>query len=145
MQPNQVLPYVGDLAAGPGRDGFRVHELASAEDWVEVEAGMARAERYVIQVDGNSMEPALRPGDFVVVEWHRSPRRQGQVVVMRNTQSTDGPVEAAIKRLHETPSHWLFCSDNPTFDTIRVSRVDIPSYPILGIVIHNLTRGERVS
>lgn len=56
----------------------------------------------------------------------------------------DGDGTFAIKRFGESPAEWLFHSDNPAYAPIRIAKADVPSHPILGVAVHNLTRGESV-
>lgn len=136
-----ALPLVAELAAGLPYDGLLTRSL-DAEDWVLVPSEQAAKDRFVIRVNGDSMEPVLADGDYIVSEWHRTPRRLGQVVIMGGFDDGDGTF--AIKRFGESETEWIFHSDNPAYDPIRIPKADVPSHPILGIAIHNLTQGIRV-
>jgi len=136
-----ALPLVAELAAGLPYDGFSTRSL-DAEDWLDVPEELAGRSRFVIRVDGDSMEPGLQDGDYVLCEWHRTPRRAGQVVIMGGFDDGDGTF--AIKRFRESATEWLFHSDSPAYAPIRVSKADVPSHPILGIAIHNLSQGTPI-
>jgi SOS-response transcriptional repressor LexA/SAM-dependent methyltransferase len=132
-----ALPLVAELAAGSRYDGFLSRFLdIEAEDWLDVPGSMAGKNHFVVRVNGDSMEPGLSDGDYIVCEWHRTPRRSGQVVIMGGFD--DGTF--AIKRFGESKTDWLFHSDNPAYDPIRIAKIDVPSHPILGIAIHNLSQ-----
>lgn len=139
-----ALPVVADLAAGRPYDGFRSRTL-DAEDWTRVPAKYVNKDNFVVRVNGDSMEPTLADGDYIICEWHRTPRKSGQVVIMGGFDSAGEGGQFAIKRFGESEHHWLFHSDNPAcVDPAPVSKVDIPAHPILGIAIFNLTQGRGV-
>jgi len=139
-----ALPVVADLAAGVPYDGFRSRTL-DAEQWAEVPEHYAAKSNFVVKVDGDSMEPTLSDGDYVVCEWHRTPRRPGQVVIMGAFESGGEGGDFALKRFEESATHWRFHSDNPAVgDPDPVPKIDVPGYPILGIALYNLTRDEVV-
>ena len=136
-----ALPLVAELAAGLRYDGFRTRSL-DAEDWVRIPPELAGKNRFAILINGDSMEPGLADGDYIVCEWHRTPRRPGQVVIMGGFDDGDGTF--AIKRFGESETEWLFRSDNPAYVPIHIAKIDVPSHPILGIAIHNLTQDRPV-
>ena len=137
------LPFVGSLAAGAPFHGINtgtMDDLAEFE-WVEVPRVLAGKNRFVVRVAGDSMEPTLRIGDHVVFEYHRSPRRDRQIVIANIPEF--GPDNAgleAIKRISQDGSDWLFESDNAEYAPLRVCKADI-SHPILGIYVGKLQTG----
>ena len=48
--------------------------------------------------------------------------------------------EVAIKRYEDTPEEWVFNSDNTSYLPRKVLKINVPSHPILGIVVYNLTQ-----
>lgn len=131
------LPIVGSLAAGAPFHGFETSDLTWLEevDWIEVPPALVKKDRFVVRVAGDSMEPGLRKGDFVVFEWHRTPRRCGEIVIANLPEfglAADG-VEA-IKRFREDSRDWVFESDNPAYDPFRIKKSEI-AYPILGTMV----------
>ena len=134
------LPLVGALAAGQPFHGLETSNLddASDLDWIEVPARLARERRFVVRIAGDSMEPFLRIGDLVVFEYHRSPRKDGQIVIANIPEfgSTDHGVET-IKRITQDSEHWIFQSENPSYADFTVPKYITPS-PILGIMIEKL-------
>jgi len=138
------LPHVGNLAAGWPFDGFEVERLQDAERWVDVPAELARPDRFVVEVAGDSMLPTLAPGEQVVCEFHRTPRQAGQVVIMARFTGDATKPECALKRFQDTPAAWVFRSDNPAYSEIPVPKAEQPAYPILGIAVFNLTRDAKV-
>ncbi len=127
------LPVVGKLAAGQAFHGFDAEGLEAVEDlpWVEVPARWAGPRRFVVRVAGDSMEPTLRKGALAVFEYHRNPRRDGEIVIA-NLQAHGGEFGTeTIKRLRATPTHWRFVPDNPDHPTLEAPKDELP-YPILG-------------
>jgi len=137
----RFLPFVGALAAG---DRFHGFETASMEDlaelaWVAIPTRLAGRNRFVVRVAGDSMEPTLRKGDLAVFEYHRSPRCDGDIVVANVPEFGISEIGVeAIKRIRQDAEHWIFQSDNPSYDPLRVAKVDLPAYPILGVFIDTI-------
>jgi SAM-dependent methyltransferase/SOS-response transcriptional repressor LexA len=136
-----ALPLMADLAAGRPYDGF-VSRTLEADTWVRVPKRYISSTNFVVRVDGDSMERTLFDGDYVVCEWHRTPRESGQVVIMGAFDSGGTGGEFALKRFGESETHWLFHSDNPEHgDAPPLPKTDVPAHPILGIAVYNLTQG----
>ncbi|MEI8311712.1 MAG: S24 family peptidase, partial [Verrucomicrobiota bacterium] len=134
------LPFVGSLAAGCPFHGLETGSLAATEelDWVEVPGRLAKKNRFVVRVAGDSMEPALPIGTLAIFEYHRSPRSDREIVIANFPEF--GPGESgteAIKRITQDADHWIFESDNPAYQPIRVSKNDI-AHPILGTIVEAL-------
>lgn len=131
------LPLVASLAAGSPFHGFGSENLDTLEewDWIEVPRNLAKGNRFVVRVVGDSMEPTLGSGDLVVFEYHRKAQRQGQVVVANLPEFGRGTAGVeAIKRFREDQSHWVFSSDNPIYEPILVDKEEI-DHPILGTMV----------
>jgi SAM-dependent methyltransferase/SOS-response transcriptional repressor LexA len=134
------LPLVGSLAAGQPFHGLETSNLADASDldWIEVVPRLAGERRFVVRIAGDSMEPFLRIGDLVVFEYHRSPRKNGQIVIANIPEfgSTDHGVES-IKRIYQDAEQWIFQSENPSYADFSVPKY-LTASPILGIMIEKL-------
>jgi SAM-dependent methyltransferase/SOS-response transcriptional repressor LexA len=134
------LPLVGALAAGQPFHGLETGSLDDAGDldWIEVPARLARARRFVVRIAGDSMEPFLQIGDLVIFEYHRSPRKDGQIVIANIPEfgSADHGVES-IKRINQDADNWVFQSENPTYADFSVPKY-LTANPILGIMIEKL-------
>jgi SOS-response transcriptional repressor LexA len=134
------LPLVGALAAGQPFHGLETSNLddASDLDWIEVPARLARERRFVVRIAGDSMEPFLRIGDLVVFEYHRSPRKEGQIVIANIPElgSADHGVES-IKRINQDAENWIFQSENQSYADFSVPKY-LTGSPILGIMIEKL-------
>lgn len=134
------LPMVGSLAAGQPFHGLETKNLddASDLDWIEVPARLVRERRFVVQVAGDSMEPLLQIGDLVIFEYHRSPRKDGQIVIANIPEfgSADHGVEA-IKRITQDEENWIFQSENSSYPAFTVSK-NLTESPILGTMVERL-------
>lgn len=131
------LPLAASLAAGLPFHGFETEDLGVLEefDWIEVPEGLAKERRFVVRVSGDSMEPTLHFGDLVVFEYHRTPRRQGEIVIANLPEFGRGIAGVeAIKRFREEPENWVFASDNPEYEAIWVEKDEI-EFPILGTMV----------
>ncbi len=132
-----LLAVLPAIAAGPPSAGLSGR--IDSDEWVRVPSRQARPKRFVVMVDGDSMEPTMSRGDYVVCEYHRTPRDVGQVVIMADFSAIDAG-EVAIKRYEDTPEEWVFNSDNTSYLPRKVLKINVPSHPILGIVVYNLTQ-----
>lgn len=87
--------------------------------WPSILAGVVGA--YGIRVDGESMVPAFRPGDFALVHPHALPEAETDVILFDHDPKT-GDAEALIKRLvGVTEKVWKLEQYNPAkkFNTDR--------------------------
>ncbi len=134
------LPCVGALAAGAAFHGLETGSLNDLEemDWVAVPASLARKNRFVVRVAGDSMEPTLMRGEWVIFEYHRSPRREGEIVIANLPEFGVGEHGTeTIKRIKQDSGSWIFTPDNPAHETIKVSRTEV-THPILGTFVAKL-------
>ena len=134
------LPIVASLAAGTPFHGFETRDLSWLDevDWIAVPASLAKPGRFVVRIAGDSMEPTLRKGAFAVFEWHRTPRRNGQIVIANLPEFGPGQDSTeAVKRFRDTPDEWVFQSDNPAHGTLHIRKNDT-LYPILGTFVESL-------
>jgi SOS-response transcriptional repressor LexA len=140
---------VAALAAGEPFDGFETGSLDWVEEcpWVAVPPRLAGRNRFVVRIAGDSMSPGLKIGDHVVFEYHRSPRTDREVVIANLTvfdADSSARTAGAVKRLTQDPETWIFRSDNPAYQDIRVSKAEC-QYPILGVLVGVLRRTSAES
>jgi len=142
-----VLPLVGSIAAGGPFSGFDIENIQVAPDeidWVEVPQRYRGKKMFVIRVAGDSMEPTIQVGDYLVCEYHRHRQPGKSIVIMADFSCLDSG-EEAIKRISEDENDWIFSSDNPQYDDIRVSKNDAGGeFPILGTVLYNLSKRQEL-
>jgi SOS-response transcriptional repressor LexA len=134
------LPLVGSLAAGQPFHGLETSSLDDAGDldWIEVPVRLASARRFVVRIAGDSMEPIFQIGDYAVFEYHRSPRKDGQIVIANIPEigGADHGVEA-IKRITQDAENWIFQSENPSYPDFFVPKF-LTESPILGTMVEKL-------
>jgi len=102
-------------AAGNGTVIDREHIidfLAFKQEWIRVQLGLSPQDLYLIHVEGESMEPTLRPGDMILID-HRTasslPRDGIYVLRMDDT--------LLVKRLQRLPGSVVkVTSDNPAYE-----------------------------
>jgi phage repressor protein C with HTH and peptisase S24 domain len=142
-----ALPVIANLAAGPLQAGFQTASLDDLADcaWVRVPPRVAKPGRFVVRIAGESMSPTLRPGDLVVFEYHRTPRADGQIVIVADFPTDDAPGDCAVKRYRAAPNAWRFTSDNQAYPDVCIPKSTRPAHPILGIAVWDLTRGYPLS
>jgi phage repressor protein C with HTH and peptisase S24 domain len=95
-----------------------VDSLAFKSDWIRMTLGATPSDLYLIKVEGESMEPTLRPGDVILVD-HRaaaSVPRDG-IYVLRMDSSL------LVKRLQRLPGGVVkVTSDNPAYEPFVIQR-----------------------
>ena len=84
-------------------------------------------------VRGDSMRPALAPGDRLLVRYRRRPR-PGQVVVGRFADGTVAVKRAAERR----PDGWWLLSDNSSDGVDSRHRGVVPDEDVVGVVLARL-------
>ena len=68
-----------------------------------------------------------------------APCRDGEIVIANLPEfgpATDGT--EAIKSLIQDATHWIFKSDNPAYEPVRVPKNEI-AHPILGTMVERLS------
>lgn len=127
-----------DVKASAGAGALVEHErivdfLAFKAEWIRVELRATPKDLYLIHVDGESMEPTLRPGDMILVD-HRgavSVPRDG-IYVMRLGDTL------LVKRLQRLPGNALeVTSDNPAYKpfTLKLDQMEQENMDIIGRVV----------
>lgn len=127
-----------DVRASAGAGALVEHEriidfLQFKAEWIRVELRATPKDLYLIHVDGESMEPTLRPGDMILVD-HRgaiSVPRDG-IYVMRIGETL------LVKRLQRLPGNALeVTSDNPAYKpfTIKMDQMGQEDMAIIGRVV----------
>jgi SOS-response transcriptional repressor LexA len=97
---------------------------------------LSRDQSYIIvEVIGDSMEPALREGEFVLVKQQNHHDYSGQIVIVHSgRQNVHDPVKYIIKRIREkTDGIWLE-SDNAKYGAPQASDTDA-QYELVGVVV----------
>ena len=135
-----ALPFVADMAAGVFRDSFETGDLANYDEleWIEVPANLCRPKRFVVRVAGDSMSPEFEVGELLVFEYHRVPRRNGEVVLAADYSLGESSGTYAVKRCKEDNDSWVFESVNPHYKPVIIDKTET-TYPILGTYVGRLS------
>lgn len=113
-----LLPvYDTQASAGPGAEIDRetvIHRIAFREEWVRTVTHAPIKDLAVIAVDGDSMEPTLRQGDTVLVDFgQRRPQRKDGIYVIR----TDGGLQVKRLQVELASGHLSILSDNKVYES----------------------------
>lgn len=88
--------------------------------WIHQELHANPSDLYLIHVDGESMEPTLRPGDVILVD-----RRNAQAVPRDGIYVMRMDDTLLVKRLQRLPGRKVkVTSDNPAYDPFELSLDD---------------------
>lgn len=125
LKPLNSLPLLGTVQAGPNG----IQNFADAKEYIEVPGSITKDNRYVLRVEGDSMNDAfIDEGDYVVVEkkGHDLPVNQIVIALLNG--------DAYIKRLKKrSDGEIILRSENPDYDDIFVKKTD--DFKIEGKVI----------
>lgn len=106
--PMARIPVVGNVAAGPG-----AHNVDVDQHGIYVPASLGQLGGTAFVVDGESMMPALEPGDVAVFKEQRQPRRGFTYLIKHPDHSY------AVKNLDwsSRDGQWVLVSLNPSHPT----------------------------
>lgn len=131
-----------DVKASAG-NGSLIHEeeetdsLMFKREWIYNELHSSPANLYLIYVEGESMEPALRPGDVILVDHTDNIAKRDGIYVIRMGESL------LVKRLQRLPNHRLkVTSDNPAYEPFEIS-LDFDLQNELSIIGRVVWSGRR--
>ena len=110
-----------DVKASAG-NGYVIHHeeetdaLIFKREWIYNELHSTPANLYLIYVEGESMEPSLRPGDVILVDHTDNVAKRDGIYVIRMGDSL------LVKRLQRLPNRVLKVnSDNPDYESFEIS------------------------
>ncbi len=87
---------------------------------------LAKGNRYVIRVRGDSMEPRIQDGDLLLVDYSREPRPGNIVIALINS-------EAVVKKYLRQKGRVILRSTNPKYSDIEIRDTD--QFLIAGVVL----------
>lgn len=126
-----------DVRAAAGHGAVVEYEqavdyLAFRRDWLARELHASPKDLYLIEVDGESMEPTLRPGDIILID-HRDAQsvpRDGIYVIRMDSG-------LLVKRIQRLPGNRLMItSDNPAYKPFEIAMDDAKTdLTIIGRVV----------
>lgn len=116
LKPQNSLPLLGLVKAGLGG----IQNFDDARDYIEVPGSIVGDNRYVMQVDGDSMIDAfINEGDYVVVEKIGADLPANQIVIAMLNDN------AYVKRLiRRSDGQVILRSENHDYDDIFVQQDD---------------------
>jgi len=120
-----LLPvYNARASAGPGRaidEETVLYRIAFREEWVRSITPAPLDQLAVITVDGDSMEPTLRQGDTVLVDFGQTrPQRKDGIYVIR----TDGGLQVKRLQVEIAAGRLAILSDNKQYEPQHGVRPD---------------------
>lgn len=119
-QPGYMAVPVYDVRAAAGSGAMVEAEevvdfLHFKQEWIRAELHAQPADLSLIYVDGESMEPMLRPGDVILINRSDQAVTREGIYVLR----MDGAL--LVKRLQRKPGGVIkVSSDNPAYDPFEV-------------------------
>ncbi len=122
-----ALPLLADdIAAGPPRavEDYPVEDFVLLQEKYIDHPG----DTFVLRVNGDSMEPAIKDGAFVGIDTASRSSVTGRVYAVR---TEDGPV---VRRLYLDKDTWVFNPDNPSPDNRSFIFARPKKTPIIGTV-----------
>ncbi len=126
---SQWIPVLGQVVAGAPLEA--VEEVL---DYEEIDAKTAaQGDHFALKIKGDSMEPALIPGDVVIVRKQPACENGDIVVAIVNGD------EATVKKIKKGPEGLILISNNPAYEPMFYTISEIENLPvkILGKVIES--------
>ncbi len=107
------LPVLGHIRAGP------LSEIEQRDEGsLALPDPFAAGADYALRIEGDSMEPTLREGEYVAVRRQHT-ADDGDIVIARVG------AELVLKRLRRSPHGITLQSDNPAYAAIPVAQADL--------------------
>lgn len=128
----KVNRYDVKLSAGNGSSGHNEEPMAPIAfraNWMR-DHGLVASSCCVVSIKGDSMEPALRDGDLVLVD--QTPRPITNMGIYAFSELSG---DVRVKRLEKTADHLIIKSDNPIFTTSVLPKNETDGLRIIGKVI----------
>jgi repressor LexA len=131
------IPVVGRAGAGFPESPADMNVVG----WVLVnKETFQKGGKFSVQVHGDSMEPTLHDGDFVIFRTYLGDGLDipsGKVVVVRNHSG-----ELIVKRLIKINGLIMLTSDNPKYPPIPPEQIKAEDLRIVGVAIEAIKRVE---
>jgi len=103
-----------------------------ADEWIEVDTGVTDPKAFALRVQGNSMEPEFKEGEYVVIapniQWEN-----GDYVAVVNPKG-----EAALKKIRKNKDHMLLIPENPKYEPIVLNEDENPR--VIGKVVRKIKK-----
>jgi transcriptional regulator with XRE-family HTH domain len=120
-----------DVSAGPGTVADQAAQtgvIAFEKNWLRGELNLSPDQLSLVSVRGDSMEPKISDGDFLLVDHQQNSIQRDGVYVFR----CDGYLH--VKRLQRQPGGQVrVTSDNPVYEAYTVTlNEDVTDFRVLG-------------
>lgn len=126
-QSNHLIPLLGAVPAGTP-----IEAIEDIEEYIDIYPKFVKhGELFALRVQGDSMEPDIRPGDIVIVE-KQEYIDNGDVAVVR----VNGE-DVTVKKVKQVADGLLLMPNNPEYEPTFFSADDVANLPvtIIGRVI----------
>ncbi|PTB82880.1 peptidase S24 [Methylophaga nitratireducenticrescens] len=126
--------YETTASAGQGsfiQDENITDSLIFKKEWIHNELHNSPGNLYLINIEGESMEPSLRPGDVVLVDHSDNTARRDGIYILRMGDAL------LVKRLQRLPGDIIKASsDNPAYQAFTIDlKKDSHEISIIGRVV----------
>lgn len=125
-----------DATASAGKGSYVLDEstndsLIFKKEWIHNELHNSPGNLYLINIEGESMEPSLRPGDVVLVDHSDNTAKRDGIYVLRMGDAL------LVKRLQRLPGDIIKASsDNPAYEPFNIDlKKDGHEISIIGRVV----------
>lgn len=125
-----------DATASAGKGSYVLDEstndsLIFKKEWIHNELHNSPGNLYLINIEGESMEPSLRPGDVVLVDHSDNTAKRDGIYVLRMGDAL------LVKRLQRLPGDFIRASsDNPAYEPFNIDlKKDGHEISIIGRVV----------
>ena len=131
---------------------YRELPIDEAIGWIDVSSVLPKLNNkmFIVQALGDSMEPKISDGDFLVFSLYESGSRNGEIVLtQRGNKDGDYMCNYTIKEYHSTKTYsgeiWehesiQLKSLNPKYDPIVITVENGEEYKTIGILKYNLSK-----
>lgn len=122
-----LIPLVGSVPAGTP-----IEAIEDIEEYIDIYPKFVKhGELFALRVQGDSMEPDIRPGDIVIVEKQEFVTNGDVAVVRVNGE------DVTVKKVKQVADGLLLMPNNPAYEPTFFSADDVANLPvtIIGKVI----------
>ena len=135
----KFLPVVAAVKAGPPGEPVQFRYTEKTYPYIG-ELPCKEEECFVIEVDGDSMSPTLKEGDYILVKKIEAyEMRFPENFVNKIVVAANEDWEYTIKRLKKIDNEYFLVPDNPTYPIQKPN-----GWHIVGVAIERLPKPEKL-